>query len=239
MKFQFCVISAVFLSTYSFVLAQEDQPTPTPLPQPLVLKAQVKLKDSDHRHLPRSPKTGPAGKTIRVDVDDHCPRGALMEKLADQAAVTLIDGFNQTETKSEQATWHSLNGADYCHYRDGENNWYGWRTGPDFHWVLSHGDLFWYHDRFADRWLYFDRGNWWWQGEDKTNPIQVYLEDNHYYACDAKGVLGANLGTTGTEEVVTKPIVKETPVSSKDEDNPASGHSGMGGMGSGGMGGMH
>jgi hypothetical protein len=35
----------------------------------------------------------------------------------------------------------------------------------------------------------------------------------------------------GTEEVITKPIIKDTPVSSKDE-NPAE-HSGMGGMGSG------
>ncbi len=232
------VLAVLFITSFSACLAQEEQPTatPTPMPQPLILKAQVKLNDSDHHHLPRAPKIGPNGKAIRVDVDDHISRGPFVEKLADPAAVTLIDGFNQTETKSEQTTWHSVNGLDYCHYRDGDNNWYGWRTGSDFHWVLFHGGLFWYHDRFADRWLYFDRGTWWWQGEDKTNPIQVYLEDNHYYTCDAKGVLGANLGTTGTEEVVTKPVVKETPMSSKDE-NPAE-HSGMGG-GAGGMGGMH
>jgi hypothetical protein len=213
-------------------LAQDDAPTATatPLSQPLTLKALVKLNDSDHRHVPHAPKIGPTGKAISVDVDDHIPRGASLDNLSSAEAVSLIDGFNQTDTKSEQALWHAIGAVNYCHYRDGDNQWYGWRTGPDFHWVLFRGELPWYHDRFADRWLYYDRGNWWWQGDDKKNPVQVYLEDNHYYACNANGVVGDNLGTTGTEEVVTKPIVKETPTSPKDDENPAS-QMGMGGAG--------
>lgn len=228
--FQAGLFSISLLAFFGTGWAQEDSPTATatPFSTPLVLKPHVKLSDGDHRVLPRAPKKGPTGKAINVDTDDHIPRGSLMDKLADSAALTLIDGFNKLDTKSQQANWHEINGTLYCHFRDGDNDWYGWRTGPEFHWVLSRGGLFWFHDRFADRWLYYDQGTWWWQVEDKQNPIQVLLEDNHYYACDGKGVLGSNLGTTGQEEVVTKPIVKETPVSSKDE-NPAE-HSGMGGM---------
>jgi len=233
------LLTFCFLALFMPCLAQDDLPTntPTPLPQPLMLKAMVKLKDSDHRHVPRAPKTGPEGKVYRVDVDDHITRGLFPDNLSSPEAVSLIQGFNQTETKSEQYHWHVFEGKDYCHYRDGDNDWYGWRTGPDFHWVLIRGGLIWYHDRVADRWLYYDRGCWWWQGEDKKNPIEVYLDDNHYYACDSNGILGTNLGNTGTEEVVTKPIVKETPTSK--DDNPAGGSAmGMGGAG-GGMGGIH
>gem|GEM_PF-1847093 len=229
------LFALLLLYPLSACLAQDDAPTatPTPLPAPLTLKSQVKLNDSDHRHFPRAPKTGPEGKVLRVDVDDHIARGLFVDNLTSPEAVSLIQGYNQGETKSDQYSWHTLNAKDYCHFHNGDSDWYGWRTGPDFHWVYSHSGLVWTHDHFADRWLYYDRGCWWWQGEDKAHPIQVYLEDGHYYACDATGVLGANLGTTGAEEVVTKPIVKETPSTPRDEDNPAA-HAGMGGTGLGG-----
>lgn len=226
--FLFTLIALVSMSWAQ----DEDTPTPTatPLPTPVAVSLGAKLNDGDHRLLPRAPKIGPTGKVIRVDVDDHIYRGAYLDKLADPTSFALIDGFNKSETKSQQDNWHEIQGSSFCHLREGDNDWYGFRTGPDFHWVLSHGGRIWFHDRFADRWLFYDQGNWWWQGNDKKNPVQVFLKDNHYYACDAHGVLGNNLGTMGTEEVITKPIVKDTPVSAKDE-NPA--NAGMGGMGSG------
>jgi len=119
---------------------------------------------------------------------------------------------------------------DYCHFRDGSgNHWYGWPSGGNFLWAFFKAGHFWWHDTYAERWLYFDRGYWRWQ-EPKKDQFQIYLENGHYYACDVNGVLGEDLFTLGTEEVVTQPVTKETPSTrNKEEDiSPASG--GMGGV---------
>jgi hypothetical protein len=206
--------------------------TPT-LPKPMVLKGSDKMNDSENHSIPPPPKKDSDGNSIGVKNSDQIPRGKALNNLTDPSILFQIPDFNKSEDKSKTYNWHPVKGEDYCHYRDGSSNhWYGWRSEVGFLWVLYRAGNYWWHDTYAERWLYFNRGFWWWQGS-KKNQFQVYLEDGHYHAIDANGTLGDDLFTTGTEEVVTEPFVKETVVplskQQKEEGDPRSG-SGQGGL---------
>ena len=209
-------------------------PTETPtLPKPIVLKGSDRMNDSENHSIPPPPKKGVDGNPLQVKNSDQIPRGEALNNLTDPSILSQIPDFNKSEIKSKTYHWHPLKGMDYFHYRDGSSNdWYGWNSGVGFLWVLYRAGNFWWHDTYAERWLYCDRGFWWWQGY-KKNQFQVYLEDGHYHAIDANGILGDDLFTTGTEEEVTQPVVKETVVplnkKEKEEGDPRNG-SGQGGL---------
>jgi hypothetical protein len=210
------------IATPSLSLAE----TPT-IPVPVLLKDSEKMGDSEIHPLPLPPGKNADGTPLHVADSVQIPRGVAIDHLADPSLFPQIAVFNKSEDKSRDYYWHSLAGVDYCHYRGGSgSHWYGWPSNGNFLWVLYHAGHFWWHDTYAERWLYFDRGCWRWQGP-KKNQFQVYLEDGHYHACDAKGVLGEDLFTLGTEEELTQPVVKETviPLSKQKEDNPGPGGS--------------
>jgi hypothetical protein len=201
--------------------------TPT-VPTPILLKDSDKLSDSDIHPIPPPPGKSADGAPLRLQSGGEIPRGEAINNLADPSFLSQIAGFNKSEDKSKAYYWHSWGGVDYSHYRSGSgNHWYGWGSGGDFLWALYHAGHFWWHDAYAGRWLYFDRGYWRWQGP-KKNQFQVYLENGHYYACDANGNLGDDLFTTGTEEDVTEPVVKETVVPlNKQDDEKTQGQGGL------------
>ncbi len=198
------------------------------IPKPNVLKASDWLSDSEYHSDPSAPRKGPDGTPWKVEANDHTPRGAAIAQMAEPDFFNQIGDWNKSEIKPRTYYWHAFNGTNYCHLRDGSGNqWYGWVEGPAFHWVLYRSGHFWWHDSYAERSLYFDRGYWWWQGRRK-DQFQVYLEDGHYHVCGPDGVLGDDLFTTGTEEVATQPVEKDpTPTSKPGDDSGA-----PGGMGS-------
>jgi hypothetical protein len=215
-----------------------ENPTPTPgetirIPKPILLKGSERLGDSDYLLSPNAPRKGPDGIPWKVEADDHTPRGTAMANLEDPAFFNQIGDWNKTEVKPKVYYWHDFNGTPYCHFRDRSgNHWYGWAEGTAFRWALYRSGRFWWHDDYAERSLYFDRGYWWWQGHEK-DQYQVYLEDGHYHVCGADGVLGEDLFTTGTEEVATQPVEKEvTPAAKADDSSMPSAGTGTG-MGTG------
>ena len=80
-----------------------------------------------------------------------------------------------------------------------------------FHWILWKFGRFWWHDHYAQRWLYLDRDCWWWQDPKIPGQFQVVLDDGHYQSCDANGALADDLMRAGTEEVETAPVAKPSP----------------------------
>ncbi len=215
-----------------------ENPTPlsgeaTRIPTPMGLKGSDRLSDSEYHSSPFAPRKGPDGNTWKIQADDQIPRGLAMINLAAPALFDQIENWNKAEIKPRVYYWHSLNGTDYCHFRDKSGNqWYGWAEGPAFRWALYRSGRFWWHDSYAERSLYFDRGYWWWQGHRK-DQYQVYLEDGHYHVCGIDGVLGDDLFTTGTEEVATQPVEKEVTPLSKPDDSAVPGAGTGSGLGSG------
>jgi hypothetical protein len=214
-----------------------ENPTPTPneaiqIPKPIVLKGSDRLSDSEAHSSPQAPPKGFDGTPWKAEADDHIPRGAAMAQMEESTFFSQIGDWNKSEIKPRTYYWHAFNGTDYCHYRDAAGNqWYGWAEGSSFRWALYHLGHFWWHDDYAQRSLYFDRGYWWWQGHRK-DQFQVYLEDGHYHVCGSDGLLGEDLFTTGTEEVATQPVEKDpTPISTPGDDSGPPG--GVGGGGSG------
>jgi hypothetical protein len=204
--------------------------TPT-VPIPILLKDSDKMGDSDIHPLPPPPGKSADGTPLRMENNGLIPRGETINHLADPAFLVQITAFNKSEDKSKVYYWHSLEGVDYCHFHGGSGSqWYGWGSGGNFLWALYHAGHFWWHDAYAGRWLYFDRGYWRWQGT-KKNQFQVYLENGHYYACDANGNLGDDLFITGTEEDVTEPVVKETVVPLNKQEDSAGSSGSSGGQG--------
>jgi hypothetical protein len=203
------------LGTSGAVLASDLLPamTPTPaVPKPLVLSGQDKIADNTHYKLPKPPKKYNDGTPLKlINDEESAPLGAVMRNLGDPAAVQQVPSINQKDSHSNKYYWHPYNAWNYCHYRDGDRNWYGWRMGETFHWVLWKEGRFWWHDPTSERWIYFDRGYWWWQDSKTPRTFQVYLDDGHYHVSDSNGVLGDDLMKTGTEEVVTEPVAKPSP----------------------------
>lgn len=203
-------------------------PETNTVPIPLVLKDTEKIFDSESHSIPPAPGKNAEGNPIHSESNGQIPRGDLMNNLSDPSFLPQIESFNKSENKPRVYYWHSLKGLDYCHFRSGAgSHWYGWGSDVHFIWALYRAGHFWWHDDYAGRWLYFDRGYWRWQGPQKSQ-FQVYLENGHYYACDAKGNLGDDLFTTGTEEAVTEPVFKETVVPlNKQDDTKTSGNHGF------------
>ncbi len=200
----------------------------TQVPGPIVLGDLEKMHDSENHSIPSPPGKNVDGKPLQLENSAQLPLGEALNSLADPSFLPQIESFNKSENKSKIYYWHSLKGMDYVHFRSGTGvQWYGWSSGGDFYWTLYLGKHFWWHDVYAERWLYFDRGYWRWQGL-KKNQFQVYLENGHYYDCSANGTLGEDLFTTGTEEDVTEPVVKETFVPlNKQDDKTTSGQGGL------------
>lgn len=207
--------------------------TPTPfitetpgVPIPVLLKDSDKMHDSESHSTPPPPGKSADGKSLQVQYSGRIPFGEAVKSLADSSLVPQIEAFNKSDNKSKVYYWHSITGLDFCHFRSvSGSQWYGWPSGGDFIWVLYLGGHFWWHDAYAERWLYFDRGYWRWQGP-KKDQFQVYMENGHYYACSAGGILGDDLFTTGTEEDVTEPVVKETtvPLNKQEDETTTGGH---------------
>jgi hypothetical protein len=171
--------------------------------------------------------------------EDTAPQGIPLMDLTDRQTLQQIPVVNKTDRQSGKYFWHPFKGWNYCHYREGKRDWYGWHTGASFHWILWWSGRFWWRDNYAQRWLYFDQGFWWWQDPKVSNQFQVFLDDGHYHACDTNGVLGDNLLRAGTEEVETAPIAKPSATTmpgAKHNGHHGGHHSGggmPGGMGSG------
>jgi hypothetical protein len=238
------VLLLVFFGCGTGALVASDNPTPatnglpvsTPVPAnaekpsvpiPVFLRDSDRIPDSAAHPLPPPPGKYADGKPFSLKSSGGIPPVESVKNLADPAVLSQIEAINKSENKPRAYYWHSLNGVDYCHcFSASGHHWYGWVSGGDWLWALYQSSHFWWHDAYAERWLYFDRGYWRWQGP-KKNQFQVYLEDGHYHVCDAKGVLGEDLFTLGTEEEMTQPIVKETvvPLSKQKEDNPGPGGS--------------
>lgn len=217
-----------------FALGLRPTETPVPsVPKPLILPLKERIKDSTRYSLPKPPHKYPNGTIMDLTNDEeNSPQGPAVRNLNDSQVLPQIPQVNKEDNHGGKYYWHPFQGWNYVHYRDGDRQWYGWRTGETFHWILWRDGRFWWYDHYAERWLYFDRGYWWWQGPKAANQIQVFMEDGHFHVCDTNGVLGDDLMQTGTEEAVTDPVAKPSP-------NPTPGakhggrHGGHGGMGGG------
>jgi hypothetical protein len=229
----------IFFAATSAVLAL-DLPTVTPeyssLPRPLTITAVDKLSDSTKYNLPKPPDKYTDGtELVLMNDEDKSPQGPALQNLNNIDTLEQIASVNKADKNSNKYYWHPFKGWIYCHYRDGDRQWYGWHIGDQFHWILWWSSRFWWYDAYAERWLYFDRGYWWWQSLKKNNQIQVFLDDGHFHACDANGVLGDDLMATGVEEEVTgSPSPKATP---RQGGKHGGHHRGGGGMGGGSTGG--
>jgi hypothetical protein len=197
--------------------------TPTPaaaltVAAPQWLEPKDLLDDGTGWKGPWPPKKDADGTRVHLENDtDHCPRGDRMGILASSDAVTLLQGFGKSDPSSKHI-WHKIGELSFCHFRDGDRDWYGWRTGDTFQWVLWRGGRFWWHDTYAGRWLSSYNGNWWWQSRKPKDSIQVYLENGHYYLCSKDGTLGDDLWTTGVVESANKPVEKVvTPAGERDD----------------------
>jgi hypothetical protein len=227
------------LGTASIVLAQDlpsEPPVISTLPKPVTMTLKDKLQDTAKYNLPKPPSKYVDGTAlVLMNDEDQSPRGPALKDLTDIDTLEQIPIVNKANKNSNKYYWHLFKEWDYCHYRDGDRQWYGWYTGDQFHWVLWWSSRFWWYDAYAERWLYYDRGYWWWQSLTKNNQIQVFLDDGHFHVCDTDGVLGDDLMATGVEEEVTG--------SASPKSTPGAGgkhgghHHGGGGMGGGSTGG--
>ncbi len=205
------------------------------VPKPLVFQSKDRLWDSTHFSLPHPPRKSADGAALDLaNEEENAPQGPALLNLTGSVVFAQIPEVNKADNHSGQYVWHVLQDFSYCHHPDGNRNWYGWNTDGTFHWVLWWSGRFWWYDSYAERWLYFDQGYWWWQSLKNPNEIQVYMQDGHYHACDANGVLGDDLMKTGQEETVTEPVVRTTPLPTPPMNPTGS----SGGMMGGGMGGL-
>jgi hypothetical protein len=200
----------------------------------MALTPQNKVQDTSRFSRPKPPTKYIDGEVVNLTNDEESmPTGVVMLNLSDNTALEQIPEVNKADKHGNQYYWHPFKGWNYVHYRDGDRQWYGWRTGETFHWILWQDEHFWWYDTYAERWLYYDRGYWWWQNLKTPNTIQVRLDDGHYHEVDANGVLGEDLMATGTIELVTgTPVPKTTPTAGKRHGGGHHGGGG-GGMGSG------
>ncbi len=143
-----------------------------------------------HWKCPAAPTRNIDGTRLYLSNDEtHPPQGEPINNLLDPDVYKDILILIDKEHASGKYLWHELITWNYCHYRTGTRNWFGWRTGDDFHWVLWKSGRFWWHDPSAKRWLSYYKGFWWWQSEDTRPSFQVLWTDGKYYSCDDKGVL--------------------------------------------------
>lgn len=220
--------TVLFLFGVVPVFSQENPVAqPVTITPPLLLGLKEKIQDNENWKDPQPPRKDADGKGLSTDNDeDHCPTGSVLKDLGDPAVFSEIQKIVQTERSSGRYQWHTTQSWAYCHDREGGRDWIGWPTGDTFHWVLLQNGRFWWHDNYAERWLSFYGGTWWWQGAKGT--VQAYLEDGHYHACDANGVLGEDLWTTGVVEELNEPLKKETSPGSKPEGKDHPRHTGLG-----------
>ena len=221
-------------SAWVFPLDLSPAGSATPsVPPPLAPAAKERMKDSSWHPFPRPPRKYFDGTALGLSNDeDRVPQGSALRDLTDAPTLRQIPLVNKSDGPSGRYDWHPFKGWNYCHFREGDRNWYGWRTGGTFHWMLWWAGRFWWHDLYSQRWLYFDRGYWWWQGPH-PNQFQVFLDDGHYHSCDTAGVLLDDLMRTGTEEVETGPVPKPgtSPTPGKKRSGRHAGHHRDGAMG--------
>ena len=232
-------VMVLFLWSVGKIFANDLIPTETSTPtmaKPIVLTAKEKIPDSIFYPLPHPPHRVDGTAVTLTNDEESAPQGGGLRDLTDHQTLQQIPVVNKADKKSGRYYWHPFRGWIYCHYRDSHRDWYGWHTGESFHWMLWWSGRFWWRDSYAQRWLYFDQGFWWWRDPKAVNHFQIFLDDGHYHACDANGVLGDDLLRTGTEEVETAPVAKPsattTPVAKR------GGHHGGHHMGGGTPGGM-
>ena len=230
---------SLVMGSFAYALDSPPEKVETPtIAKPVTLSAKEKIEDKANYRLPRPPgKYIDGTKLALANEEKEAPQGPPMRILGQSSVIQQIPSTNKEDRASRKYYWHPYESWNYCHYREGDRHWYGWRTGETFHWVLWKAGHFWWHDAYAERWLYFDRGYWWWQNPKKVSEFQVYLEDGHFHACDANGVLGDDFLETGTEEIVTEPVEKSSPEKTpgeKGKGRHGGGHHGGSGMGGGG-----
>ena len=175
------------------------------MPKPVVMVLKDKTPDSARFNLPQPPSQYVDGADLNLANDaDNVPKlnDAALRTLTEGEVLEQIPVVNKADKKSNEYYWHPFKGWNYAHIRESGRQWYGWRTGNSFHWLLWSAGYFWWYDRYAERWLYFDRGFWWWQSLKTPNQIQVFLDDGHFHVCDVNGILGEDLMQTGVEEEV-------------------------------------
>lgn len=153
------------------------------------------MSDGLNWKAPRAPKRYFDGSPITFRNDlDHCPQGQPIQNLMDPDVYADIEILNRKEKTEGGYTWHRLYAWNYCHFHGAGRNWYGWRTGDEFHWVLWKGGRYWWRDTKAKRWLSFFKGYWWWQSGVSSPVFQVLWTDGNYHACGADGTLKDFLG---------------------------------------------
>jgi hypothetical protein len=180
---------------------QETFPSPGPtasFPPPLHLKASLAIPDDALFPKPAVPAKDAYGVPLETTDSAQLPSGEVMDDLTDPSILAQILKLNHAESAKNRYQWHASRVWRYCHFRNQDgNHWYGWKTGPQFHWLLFKNGLYWWRDSQAGRWLYFHQGYWWWPDKQNKGKYQVYQKDGHYYLCDAHGVLGSDTGPRG------------------------------------------
>ena len=100
-----------------------------------------------HWKCPAAPTRNIDGTRLYLSNDEtHPPQGEPINNLLDPDVYKDILILIDKEHASGKYLWHELITWNYCHYRTGTRNWFGWRTGDDFHWVLWKSGRFWWHD---------------------------------------------------------------------------------------------
>jgi hypothetical protein len=175
----------------------DSGPTPS-FPSPLHLKNGTALPDDTPFSKPSPPSKDANGNPLETKNTAGLPDLEVMNDLTDPAVLDQILRVDRVESAKNRYHWHASVVWSYCHFRDQKgNHWYGWKTGPQFHWLLFKKGLYWWHDANAGRWLYFHKGYWWWPDKRNQGQCQVYENDGHYARCDLQGVLESDGGSYG------------------------------------------
>jgi hypothetical protein len=157
---------------------------------PIAIAPQDLMDGQTHSKCPPAPTQYIDGTKLYLTNDEtHPPQGEPIDNLLVPEVYKDILILIKKEKAMGKHLWHELITWNYCHYRAGKRNWFGWRMGEDFHWVLWKGGRFWWHDPVGKRWLSYYKGYWWWQSAGPKPSFQVLWTDGKYYTCDDKGIL--------------------------------------------------
>ena len=200
-----CSIIFMVVCMLGPVLAEGQTSAKTPvkkIPSPLFLKPTDKVPPADSTS-PSIPQKGPDGKPLEMTGSITAPSDDIMAKFSDPDLLESLRAADKKETRFNKIYWHLDDGWDYCHLRDAEgNHWFGWSDGGYFHWVLLKGKHYWWHDDFAECWLYYG-GRYWCRAENQTPDQLQVLINGEYYLCQRDGTILKDMGQNGKGSIIS------------------------------------
>lgn len=180
--------------------------------EPAYLAERSQIVHSDRRHSATpQPALGPDGAPMALP--PVLPRGAGVQAVREQLAAVSGEGWrahiqelNRTEARPGRAHWHADGGAEFCHSVDAAGSqWYGWRVGGGIFWTRSFKGRWWWYDRDAGRWDFYDQGFWWWQDPHHVADLYCYDEGGYIPADPGEDAVAVTQPSTGGARSVRSP----------------------------------